>query len=342
MSTIGPTDRPEVFEWNENQPESASQPADDPERLRITHVGAWARGSRGSGTCPIACASGTPRPARYSDRRAYTTCPPPRVGTGNLSNVERALAEPVELDEGVDFYVGLAWSPNGALQTGWHIDYGSLPAHRDRSTSSIPANMAASNSDPHTADLDRGLCRGLRTDRGSLGPARRLRRAGRQCVRVPRRDHGRRRNWSARSGAGTGRTRTRLATMPVPNVTAGEVAPESWGDAVADSVNALEAQMLALRVVPTGADLPFGGTTAPTGFLLCEGGTASRSTYAALFAVLGTAYGVGDGSTTFGLPYLRGRFPLGKPASGTGSGSGLDGRGDRPYAHRRGAYAHRP
>ena len=53
---------------------------------------------------------------------------------------------------------------------------------------------------------------------------------------------------------------------------------------------------------PLGAILPFGGTTAPTGFLICDGSAVSRLTYAELFAVIGTKFGSGDGSTTFNLP----------------------------------------
>ena len=56
---------------------------------------------------------------------------------------------------------------------------------------------------------------------------------------------------------------------------------------------------------PIGAILAFGGATAPAGWLLCQGQAISRTTYAALFAVIGTAYGAGDGSTTFNLPDPR-------------------------------------
>ena len=49
-------------------------------------------------------------------------------------------------------------------------------------------------------------------------------------------------------------------------------------------------------------------STAPTGWLKCNGAAISRTTYAKLFAVTGTTYGVGDGSTTFNLPDLRGEF----------------------------------
>jgi hypothetical protein len=58
--------------------------------------------------------------------------------------------------------------------------------------------------------------------------------------------------------------------------------------------------------VPVGAILPYAGFSAPPGFLLCDGSAVSRQTYAALFSVIGTTYGAGDGSTTFNLPNLIG------------------------------------
>ena len=60
--------------------------------------------------------------------------------------------------------------------------------------------------------------------------------------------------------------------------------------------------------VPTGAVFYFAANTEPTGFLKCDGRPVSRTNYSALFAVTGTTYGVGDGSTTFNLPDLRGEF----------------------------------
>lgn len=78
-------------------------------------------------------------------------------------------------------------------------------------------------------------------------------------------------------------------------------------------------------LVPTGALTQYAGVSAPEGYLLCDGTAVSRTTYARLFAIIGTTYGVGDGSTTFGLPDLRQRFPLGKAASGTGSVLGSTG-----------------
>lgn len=89
---------------------------------------------------------------------------------------------------------------------------------------------------------------------------------------------------------------------------------------------------------PTGSVIDYAGSTAPTGWLLCDGSTVSRTTYADLFAVIGTTYGAGDGSTTFGLPDARGRVTAGlddmNNTVGTGggdagrlttAGSGVDG-----------------
>lgn len=71
------------------------------------------------------------------------------------------------------------------------------------------------------------------------------------------------------------------------------------------------------RLSPAGMVTQFAGSTAPTGWLLCDGATVSRTTYASLFAVIGTTYGAGDGSTTFGLPNLKGRVPAGRDVAQT-------------------------
>jgi len=63
--------------------------------------------------------------------------------------------------------------------------------------------------------------------------------------------------------------------------------------------------------IPAGILAPFAGSTAPDGWLLCDGSAISRTTYSSLFAVIAATYGAGDGSTTFTLPDLRGRMALG-------------------------------
>jgi len=85
-------------------------------------------------------------------------------------------------------------------------------------------------------------------------------------------------------------------------------------------------------LVPSGAVSPYAGASEPTGWLFCRGQTISRTTYAALFAAIGTTYGAGDGSTTFALPDLRGRVVAGQDDMGgtsanrlTGLSGGVDG-----------------
>lgn len=91
--------------------------------------------------------------------------------------------------------------------------------------------------------------------------------------------------------------------------------------------------------VPAGSILPYGGAAAPTGFLLANGAAVSRATYADLFTAIGTSYGVGDGSTTFNIPDMRGRFPLGKAAAGTGSTLGATG-GSLDHTHSLATHTH--
>jgi microcystin-dependent protein len=63
--------------------------------------------------------------------------------------------------------------------------------------------------------------------------------------------------------------------------------------------------------IPVGTIMMWAGSTAPTGWLLCNGAAVSRTTYSDLFAVISTTYGTGNGSTTFNVPDLQRRFPLG-------------------------------
>lgn len=78
-------------------------------------------------------------------------------------------------------------------------------------------------------------------------------------------------------------------------------------------------------IVPTGAVSMFVAAAAPSGWLLCDGSAISRTTYATLYAIIGTTYGMGDGSTTFNVPDMRQRFPIGKASSGTGDTLGETG-----------------
>jgi microcystin-dependent protein len=97
------------------------------------------------------------------------------------------------------------------------------------------------------------------------------------------------------------------------------------GDASIDEpwigTGAVALRALLDAALPLGVILAYAPATPPTGWLACDGAAVSRTTYAALFAKIGTTYGPGDNSTTFGLPDLRGRSPI-----GAGQGAGLTNR----------------
>jgi len=100
-----------------------------------------------------------------------------------------------------------------------------------------------------------------------------------------------------------------LANQPVPEFLAHDMAEYArrLGLIPPESVDVI-----------TGSILPFAAATTPAGYLPCDGAAVSRTTYANLFATIGVAWGPGDGSTTFNVPDLRGRSPI-----GDGQGAGL-------------------
>ena len=85
-----------------------------------------------------------------------------------------------------------------------------------------------------------------------------------------------------------------------------------------------EAYLTFLRAFP-GLGMPYFGTTAPDGWLLCDGSAISRTTYAALFGIIGTTFGVGDGSTTFNVPDMRGRTAVALDNMGGSSANRITG-----------------
>jgi len=110
----------------------------------------------------------------------------------------------------------------------------------------------------------------------------------------------------------TGRYRKAANTMA--DVVGGTEVVEiaSTGVAVTGDVSASGVvKQAGFAIQPVGAVIGFAGSSAPSGWLLCYGQAVSRTTYAALFAVIGTTYGPGDGSTTFNIPDLRGRTVAG-------------------------------
>ena len=114
--------------------------------------------------------------------------------------------------------------------------------------------------------------------------------------------------------ATNGTNTTQLATTAfVQAKTASQTPSTAIGNIVATNVQAALEELdmekaPALAGVPSGAIMDFAMTAVPAGWLQCDGAAVSRTTYAELFAAIGTAWGVGDGSTTFNLPDARGRY----------------------------------
>jgi microcystin-dependent protein len=123
------------------------------------------------------------------------------------------------------------------------------------------------------------------------------------------------------TGSGKG---VQISTNAIANgaITEGKLGAGSVTTAKIADLNITEAKLIAAlaeKLIPTGMIAPCALSSAPAGWLLCDGSAISRTTYAALFTAIGESYGAGNGSTTFNLPNLQGRFPLGKATSGTGS-----------------------
>ena len=72
------------------------------------------------------------------------------------------------------------------------------------------------------------------------------------------------------------------------------------------------ANITGIEGIPTATIVPWSSASVPSGFLECDGSAVSRTTYATLFGIVGTTYGVGDGSTTFNVPDLADNVPVGK------------------------------
>lgn len=105
---------------------------------------------------------------------------------------------------------------------------------------------------------------------------------------------------------------------------------QSQNNNISSSVSGVSGSLTPSVILPSGVIVPFAGgpgvtpnpgtrQDVPDGWLLCAGAAMSRIAYSGLFTIIGTTYGVGDGSTTFNLPDLRGRIPVG---AGTGAQNG--------------------
>lgn len=137
---------------------------------------------------------------------------------------------------------------------------------------------------------------------------------------------------AAAAAASADAAATSAATINLPDVEAGTASKmlrvkgdETGYELRSPEQTRTDIDAAASIAAPVGMIIDYAGTTAPNGWLLCHGQAVSRATYAALFAVLGTTYGAGDGSTTFNVPDLRGRVIAGKDDMGGSSANRLTG-----------------
>jgi microcystin-dependent protein len=157
------------------------------------------------------------------------------------------------------------------------------------------------------------------------------------------------------TGGGTGastasgaRTNLGLGTMSTQSAAAVAITGGTESGVTIDNTNNIDAGAITSGTVATarlptafqsGMMVMYGGAAAPSGWVLCDGSAISRTTFSILFGVIGTAYGIGDGSTTFNVPDLRQKFPLGTATSGTGSTLGGSG-GSIDHTHTSAAHTH--
>ena len=112
--------------------------------------------------------------------------------------------------------------------------------------------------------------------------------------------------------------RTRLASTAYA-YTADHANTANTANTAETANRAIYADNLSVNPVPPGIIMIWPADTPPAGWLLCDGRAVSRTEYASLFETIGTSYGFGNSSTTFNLPDLRGRFPLGQDDMGGSS-----------------------
>ena len=102
-----------------------------------------------------------------------------------------------------------------------------------------------------------------------------------------------------------------------PYMTSGVLKTENNLSEVQASLDTAYTNIGLNMAVPVGCVFPYAGSTAPTGWLFCNGQAVSRTVESQLFAVLGTTYGAGNGTTTFNIPDLRSRVVMGKDTAGS-------------------------
>lgn len=113
------------------------------------------------------------------------------------------------------------------------------------------------------------------------------------------------------SGSAVNTTGSQSGTQTMARVSLAVTPPSASNNTQIATTAFVQTQIQALALTPTGSLTMWPTATAPTGWLLCNGAAVSRTTYADLFALISTTYGAGNGSTTFNVPNLVNRVPIG-------------------------------
>jgi microcystin-dependent protein len=124
------------------------------------------------------------------------------------------------------------------------------------------------------------------------------------------------------AGSGSSWTVSPSQTVSSTAMVAAAGATSTTTNSADNSTNIATTAFVKAAGVPTGALFMWGTSSAPTGFLICNGSAVSRTTYATLYAVISTTFGVGDNSTTFNLPNFNGSMPIGATGATSSSFTG--------------------
>ncbi|MGE5476572.1 MAG: phage tail protein [Bacteroidales bacterium] len=233
-------------------------------------------------------------------------------------DVSRCLRRPFTSDSAADLSLP---DPVPGRGLKWNAD-GSAMVNTDYDPDTAPAAQVAVTADRQAVAADRAVAEQAAAE-AQLAAATAV--AVASSVSTPL---DRRRNLGDLEDVGAARVNLGLAAIAASGAYGDLTGTPALGSAAAASLGTGAGQVPTadqvpglVQGVPTGSVLPYCSSTLPSGWLLCDGAAVSRTTYARLFGVLGTAFGAGDGSTTFNLPDLRGRTAI-----GAGTGSGLSAR----------------
>lgn len=123
-------------------------------------------------------------------------------------------------------------------------------------------------------------------------------------------------------GIGLYTVNTSQSVLTGASMTGAAGATSATTTSIDNSTNIATTAFVKSSGVPTGSVLMWATSSAPTGYLTCNGSAVSRTTYSALYSILSTTFGVGDGSTTFNLPNFNGSMPIGATGSTSSSFTG--------------------